>query len=421
VTSRVHRLLPVYLVVFVGFLGYSLMIAVFTPMMLRDDNGMLPTSSTTAQRSVVLGVLLALYPLGQFLGSPILGALSDRYGRRRILIGSLGASTALYAAIGTALAIQSLALLMVASFLAGLSEANVVIAQGAIADAASREDRERLFGYIYLSASLAYVIGPLGGGKLADRSLASWFDYQTPYWAVAVLLSLVLIAVLRWFKETHRQTAQQSSYLEAFTNLRRVITDRRLRGLYWLNFVLYLAIFGFFRVYPMYLVDRFHLSVGRVSEYIAWVAVPIVIANVWLVGALSKRLVPRKLVIVSALATGVLMAVIVLPSSQTSLWFTLGSTALALAVCLPSCAAMLSLAADENVQGRVMGNNQSLQVGAESISGFLGGVLAAAAAKLPLLVFAGAAVIGGLALTRVRPVPAPDPAAQGASSLVSPP
>jgi MFS family permease len=421
VSSRVYRLLPVYLVVFVGFLGYSLMIAVFTPMMLRDDNGMLPTSSTTAQRSVVLGVLLALYPLGQFIGSPILGALSDRYGRRRILLGSLCAATALYAAIATALTIQSLALLMVASFLAGLSEANVVIAQGAIADATSREDRARLFGYIYLSASLAYVIGPLGGGKLADRSLASWFDYQTPYWAVAVLLFLVLIAILRWFKETHRQTGQQSSYLEAFTNLRRVITDRRLRGLYWLNFVLYLAIFGFFRVYPMYLVDRFHLSVGRVSEFIAWVAVPIVIANVWLVGALSKRVVPRKLVIGSALATGVLMAVIVLPASQTSLWFTLGSTALALAVCLPSCAAMLSLAADDSVQGRVMGNNQSLQVGAESVSGVLGGVLAAAAIKLPLLVFAGAAVSGGLALTRVRPAPASDPATHGAAAPVAPP
>jgi DHA1 family tetracycline resistance protein-like MFS transporter len=421
VSSRVHRLLPVYLVVFVGFLGYSLMIAVFTPMMLRNDNGMLPASSSTAQRSVLLGVLLALYPLGQFLGSPILGALSDRYGRRRILVGSLGATTALYAAIASALAIQSLPLLMVASFLAGLSEANVVIAQGAIADAASRDDRERLFGYIYLSASLAYVVGPLGGGKLADRSLASWFSYQTPYWAVAILLLLVLIAIMRWFKETHRQTNEQSSYLEAFTNLTRVVTDRRLRGLYGINFLLYLAIFGFFRVYPMYLVDRFHLSVGRVSEFIAWVAVPIVFANVWLVGALSKRLVPRTLVIVSAVATGVLMAVIVLPNSQASLWFTLGSTALALAVCLPSTAAMLSLAADDDVQGRVMGNNQSMQVGAESVSGLVGGSLAAAAIRLPLLVFAGAAILGGLAVTRVRSASARSEAPQGTPSPVARP
>jgi DHA1 family tetracycline resistance protein-like MFS transporter len=417
-SASTRRLLPLYLVVHVGFLGYSLMIAVFTPMILRNDNGMLPASSSLAQRSLVLGVLLALYPLGQFLGSPILGALSDRYGRRPVLLGSLGATTALYGVIATALAIQSLGLLMAAAFVAGLSEANVVIAQGAIADTASRGDRQRLFGYVYLSASLAYVLGPLGGGKLADRSLASWFTYQTPYWAVAILLLAVLIGILRSFRETHRPTGERSRYLEAFTNLAAVITDRRLRPLYLLNFVLYLAIFGFFRVYPMYLVDQFHLSVGRVSEFIAWVAVPIVFANVWLVGALSKRHRPRTLVILSALATGVLMAVIVLPSSRISLWFTLGSTSLALAVCLPSTAAMLSLSADDSVQGRVMGNNQSMQTGAESLSGLVGGSLAAVAIKLPLLVFAGAAVLGGVTLTRVRPRSA-RPAAD--ASLVAPP
>src|SRR5919202_6320823 len=109
-----RSLLPLYLVVFVAFLGYSLMIAVFTPMILNNDNGMLPATSTTSQRTIVLGVLLALYPLGRFVGSPILGALSDRFGRRPVLIASLTATAALYAAIAAALAIQSLALLMVA-------------------------------------------------------------------------------------------------------------------------------------------------------------------------------------------------------------------------------------------------------------------------------------------------------------------
>jgi DHA1 family tetracycline resistance protein-like MFS transporter len=401
-STRIRSLLPLYLVVFVGFLGYSLMIAVFTPMILRNDNGMLAASSTTAQRTLVLGVLLALYPLGQFVGSPILGALSDRFGRRPVLIASLTATTALYGAIAAALAIQSLPLLMIACLLAGLSEANIVIAQGAIADTAPRSERNRLFGYIYLSASLAYVVGPLGGGKLADRSLVGWFDYATPYWAVAILLGGVLVAIVLGFDETRPARADRGGYLDAFTNLARVVTDRRLRPLYLVNFVLYLAIFGFFRVYPMYLVDEFNLGVGQVSEFIAYVAVPIVIANLWLVAALSRRLRPRTIVVASAIATGVLMALIVVPDSKASLWFTLGPTALALAVCLPSCAAMLSLAADDREQGRAMGNNQSMQVGAEALSGFVGGALAAIVVKLPLLVFAAAAIAGGLALAPLR-------------------
>jgi MFS family permease len=396
-----RRILPLYVVVFVGFLGYSLMIATFTPMLLRNDNGMLPAGSSLTQRSLVLGLLLALYPLGQFIGSPVLGALSDQHGRRPVLIVSLSTTTILYVGIATALALQNLPLLMVACFLAGLSESNIVLAQSAIADTASRDDRSRLFGYVYLSASLAYVVGPLGGGQLADHSLVSWFTYATPYWVVTILLAGTSVAVFAWFTETHQGSGRKGHYLESFTNLTRVVTDRQLRPLYLVNFILYLAIFGFFRVYPMYLVDEFHMGVAQVSEYVAFVAVPIVVANVWLVGALSRRAGPRTMVLYSALAMGVLMAIIVIPTSTTALWFTLGSTALALAICLPSCAAMLSLAADDQEQGRAMGNNQSMQVGAESLSGLAGGALAAVEIELPLLVFAGVAVGGGLMLANL--------------------
>ena len=122
-----RALMPLYVVVFVGFLGYSVMIAVFTPMMLRNDGGMLPASSSFAQRSLLLGLLLAVYPLRQFLGSPVLGTLSDRYGRRPILLASLAATTALYAAIAAALAIQSLPCLLRATLVSRGPAAAVVL------------------------------------------------------------------------------------------------------------------------------------------------------------------------------------------------------------------------------------------------------------------------------------------------------
>jgi MFS family permease len=392
----VRSLAPLYVVVFVGFLGYSLMITVFTPMILAGDDGLLAASASSAERTLTLGVLLALYPLGQFLGSPVLGGLSDRLGRRPVLLLSLATTTVMYGVIALALALESLPLLIGASFAAGLAEANIVIAQGAISDSAPRSERSRLFGYVYLSASLAYVVGPLAGGKLADSA-----GYDAPYWAVMALLAVVLVTVALSFRETARPAAARPSYLDAFTNLARVVTDARLRPLYLVNFILYLALFGFFRVYPMYLVDEFGLDVGEVSEYVAYVAVPIVIANLWLVGALSRRFEPRTMATGAALATGAFMALIVVPGSEMSLWFTLGPTALAVAICLPACAALLSLAAGEEEQGRALGNNQSMQVGAEGISGLAGGGLAAVLVKLPLLVFAGAALLGGLLLARV--------------------
>ena len=78
------NLLPLYLVIFFGFIGYSLMITIFTPMLMHAQNGMVATTSPMGYRTVLLGCLLALYPLGQFLGAPILGALSDFYGRKKV-------------------------------------------------------------------------------------------------------------------------------------------------------------------------------------------------------------------------------------------------------------------------------------------------------------------------------------------------
>ena len=396
-----RSLVPLYVVIFVGFVGYSLMITVFTPMILRGDGGMVSMNMPSPQRTILLGFLLCLYPLGQFIGSPVMGGLSDSFGRKPILLTSLTVTTFCYALIAMALRIGSVPLLAITSLIAGLAEANIVTAQSAISDVAAPAERNRLFGYIYMSVSAAYIVGPLIGGKLADPQIVPWFNYATPFWAVFVLLMITALSTAVLFAETHPPEARQPmSCGEAFTNLAGVISDRRLRGLYWLNFLFYLAIFGFFRCYPMYLVDEFHLGVSRVSEFIAWVGVPIVLANLWLTGFLSARFRVKTLTFWSALMTGVFMVIVVIPHPLNALWITLFLTSLALALCLPSCATLLSIAASKADQGRVMGNNQALQVGAEALSGLVGGLVAAVMVKLSLIVLGIVAIAGAATLGR---------------------
>jgi DHA1 family tetracycline resistance protein-like MFS transporter len=92
------------------------------------------------------------------------------------------------------------------------------------------------------------------------------------------------------------------------------------------------------------------------------------------------------------------MVIIVIPDSQNALWVTLFLAAFALAICLPACATMLSVAVGEAEQGRVMGNNQSLQVGAEALSGLVCGLLAALLVPLPLIVLAAIALLAAIVL-----------------------
>lgn len=393
------RILPLYFVVFIGFVGYSLMITILTPMILDNSGGILDSLPFRADRSIVLGVVLMLYPLGQFLGSPVMGAMSDRFGRRPILLASLSVIAVSYAFFAYSLQISSLPAVMVISFIMGLADADIVTAQSAIADVSTEENRSRLFGYIYLSASSAYVAGPLLGGKLADPSIVPWFSYATPYWAVFVLLLFSLAFTYFVFRETRVFTdGPATGYFEAFTNLHTIFTARKIRIIYLVNFLIYFSIFGFFRSYPMYLVDRYQMGVGRVSDFIAWVAVPIVFANLWLTGYLAGRFDARKITVYSTLLFGILTFVIVLPAHPGALWVTLFLPGIALAVALPACASMLSLRVSAEEQGSVLGNNQALQVAAEALSGFAAGVLAALAIKLPLTALAGVAVFAALLL-----------------------
>lgn len=402
-----RRLLPLYLVVFIGFVGYSLMITVFTPMILADRGGFLAADTAPAQRSMLLGLLLSLYPLGQFLGSPVMGALSDRYGRRPVLVGSLAATTLAYAALVLALAEQSFVLLCAASFVAGVAEANIVTAQGAITDVAPVRERARFFGYIYLSVSLAYIVGPLIGGKLADPTVVDWFGPAVPFAAVFVLLVVTVVVIAAGFRETKPPADQAPASLvtaagDAFRAIGVVATPGL--GRYFLaNFLLYLAIFGFFRAYPMYLVGRFQLDVSAVSEFVAWVGLPIVLVNLGLTGFLTARFSDRTTTIAAAAVTGLLVASVVLPETTAPLWPILFVAAAALAVCLPACATLLSKAAGALDQGRVMGANQALQVAAEALSGAAAGVLAAVAITLPLVALGAVAVLGAAFLLLAIP------------------
>lgn len=397
--TNFQKLLPVYIVIFIGFMGYSLMVTIFTPMIMYAHNGMVSAASSAGHRTIILGLLLTLYPLGQFLGSPVLGSLSDRFGRRPVLLISLLVSIICYFFIAFSLTLQSLWLLMVSSFMGGLSEANVAIAQSAIADKSTSENRNRLFGYIYLSASSAYIFGPLFGGRLADSSVVSWFNYSTPFYAVLGILVCSFIFTYFRFDETRdKSIVIVKSYFESFTSLLNVFKPTSIRPLFFINFLIYLAIFGFFRSYPMYLVDEYNFTVPTLSIYIAWVAVPVVIVNLWLNGYLSRFYTPVNMTIVTSILTGIFIFIITIPHDSIYLWATLLPPAFALSLCLPACATMLSLRVKPEQQGTVMGNNQSLQVAAEAMSGFGAGLLAAIFISLPLIVISVVAVVAGVLL-----------------------
>ncbi len=381
------------------------MIPLFTSLFLNQSESWLPDYFSYGRRTILLGTILAMYPLGQFFGSPILGAISDRFGRKPVLLISLCITTIAYFFIALFLQMFSLTVVYFLLFIAGFFEGNVTIAQSAIADTTSPEEKNHRFGYIYLSASLAFIVGPIFGGYLADRDLVSWFNYATPFWAVFVIFLPLIYWIFCYFEETHPEHKRlQISYFQALTNIRHIFIDKKLRVYYLANFFLYIAIFGYFRVYPMYLVDEYGFDVRTLSLYVAYVSIPIIIVNGLLIRPLSKFAKPKALTIISAILMGLGFILLIIFKSIDSLYFTLFGATFFLAIALPSSATTISNEVDHTRQGEVMGNNQSLQVGSQALAGFIGGLLATFFIQFPLIMYTISALVGAAILYALRPV-----------------
>jgi predicted MFS family arabinose efflux permease len=407
-----RALLPLYLVIFIGFCGYSLMITLFVPM-LMGTNGFLAADATTGHRSLALGILLAIYPLGQFLGSPVLGALSDRYGRKPVLIVSLCIAVAAYVLISLGIELRSLALIAIGCLIGGLAESNIAIAQSAISDVAGPDERPRLFAWIYSCCSLGYIAGPVIGGQLAV--LLGW---SAPFWLTVPLLGATLVWIGISFRETH--PPEKDKRFDAFatlTNLGTVFTDRSIRRLYLINFLIYLGLFGYFRMVLVYMVDHWHTTVDQTTLIYSGLALISAVASFGLMAPLTRQFGLNRIAVGAAILAGVAMISITFPAQLDSIWITGGLTTLIGTLVLAACPTVLSNAVSAERQGRVMGNNQALQVGAESLSVAIGGALAGILIPLPLVVFGilliGAGLVLAFSTTSLPAVPQRDPAVEG--------
>jgi len=394
-----RKIFPLYIVIFIGFVGFSMTIPMFTSMLLNPAVEIPLDHLSMTVKIILVGAILAMYPFGQFFGSPILGAISDRFGRKPILMISLTVTTLCYVAIALSLQFFSMTALFIFLFIAGFSEGNVVIAQSSIADITPPHLRWQRFGYIYTAGGLGFVIGPLFGGRLADPNFVSWFNYATPFWALVIVLILLIIWIYTMYSETHDESKRvHVSYIKALTNIRNLFTTKNLRVFYLANFFLYLSIFGFLRVYPMYLVLKYDMSIGTLSTYVAYVALPVILVNTFLIKYLCKLMSARKLASFSAILMGLGQLLIFIFKAEVSLWFTLFFTSFFVAIALSASATIISTNAPDLKQGEALGNNQSLLVGAQAFAGLLGGILVTVFLQFPLIVCAIFAFIASFIL-----------------------
>ena len=165
------------------------------------------------------GYFMAIYPFMQFLFSPVLGRLSDRFGRRPVLLVSLGVASVDYLIMGLS---PLLAVLYVGRALAGMTGANLAVATAYIADISGPDERARRFGYMNACFGLGFVAGPLLGG------LAGSLSPRYPFLLAALFSGLNLLMGIFVLPESHKSGSEPDQKGRSFVASLLSIRDNRI-------------------------------------------------------------------------------------------------------------------------------------------------------------------------------------------------
>lgn len=368
---------PVYLMaltIFIDFMGFGVVLPLLPFWAERLGAG-----------PVGVGLLLTVYALAQFIFTPVLGTLSDRYGRRPIILASL-----LIEALSLALSAvaDSLVILVVARFIGGLGAANIGSAQAVVADVTPVEGRARGMGLIGAAIGLGFVVGPALGGLVAPLGPA------VPFWvAMSVTLANALL-VLRFLPETryartesppdfratrdvrrraHRTTRRVPTLPgtapvptvirgmgAAFAGWRRVLRNPVVVRLVVINLLFTVAFTAMEAVFPLFTQHSFGWKAIQNGYIFTYAGIVIVLMQGGLVGQLVKRWGERSLLITGLVMLAAGLALLSWSTNLALLLVALGVVSISDGAVTPVVSALLSFASPPAAQGETLGLAQGV-------------------------------------------------------------
>lgn len=357
--ARRAALLFIFITVLIDVLSFGLIIPVL-PHLIENFVG-----GDTAKAAYWVGVFGTVFAAIQFVFSPIQGALSDRYGRRPVILLSclgLGLDFILMAVVNT------LPLLLVGRIIAGITAASFTTANAYIADITPPEQRAKSFGMIGAAFGVGFVVGPVIGAYLGE------IDLRLPFWFSAGLALLNFL--YGWFvlpeslppeKRTARFDWSHANPFGALVLLKRY---PQVFGLAAVVFIANMAHYVYPSIFVLFADYQYHWGLREVGWVLLVVGVFNIIVNVGLVGRVVARLGERRALLLG-LSCGV-AGFVIYGLAETGWLFLLGLPISALwAMAAPATQALITRQVGADAQGRIQGALMSLV----SLAGVLGPAL----------------------------------------------
>ncbi len=337
--SRRSPLAVIFLTVFLDLLGFGMVIPIL-PLYASDLHA----------SNIKIGLLLSVYSMMQLFFSPIWGRVSDRAGRRPVLLVSILGSCG--SQLGYALA-PSFWWLVVARAFAGLCRANITAAQGYVADVTNERSRAAGMGMLGAALGLGFVCGPAAGGLLSQ------FSPRLPFLIASSLSGLNF--VLAYFILQEPKPPSQRSHARTLTwaALVRTVSTPRLLALMLLFFIVTFGFANLEGTFSLYLKLRFDYDRREASYLFAYIGVIMIVVQGVLVRWLAPRVGERRLVVSGIFLMAVGFFLQYGAASLPVLLLSIGFTALGNGLNTPALSSLVSRAAGGDQQGGVLGVAQA--------------------------------------------------------------
>jgi MFS transporter, DHA1 family, tetracycline resistance protein len=405
------RALPAALLtVFIDAVGIAILIPIYTLLVLPGPQQVIPASWSMQDGFIMLGWLTGIYSLCIFLAAPLLGELSDKYGRKRVLALSLLGTAIGYVLFAIGVREKNLLLLFISRIIDGFTGGNIAVARAVIGDISTSKTRIRNYGLVGAMFGIGFVLGPYLGGRLATPDIPfikigsfellhtpGWFGAATPFWFAAIIALIDVAVVLFVLPETNKNRSLKAKLhpAQAFHNIARAFKLPDLRPLFATTFLNTGGFTFFTTFFGLVLAERLAFRPNNIADFFSYIGVCIAVMQAIVVPILSRKFSSYRVVGFSLFGMSLAILTMFIPNDTTQLLLIAPLIPMFVAPVMANMVAIVSAVAGPKRQGEVMGINSSIEALAQGIPAVMSGYVASIALSLPLIVSSGILAMAG--------------------------
>ena len=368
----------IFMTVFIDYFAMGVAFPIFAALYFDAKQSIFALTVPLSERTLKFGLMAGFWSLGQFIGAPILGAISDRVGRKKIIAFAFTVNIFCYLLFALGIYLKEYYILLTARTLAGLAGTSLPVVQSAIADYSTEENKAKNFGLVGVGFGLGFIVGAICSGYLSDNSIISWFNFATPFYFIALLsLANVIFLLLKFPDMIHGNPTSIISPLTGFRNVKTAFRNGDLKNIFTVIFLMNLGFAFFIIYYQEYAKVKFDFDVKTLGYVIAWFSLWVGITQGLLIRPITKYFMPARamLIFMPVFALSYLLMLIPTDFITTLIWFPF--LPIFQGFVYPNSLAIVSNSASKTIQGEIIGINQSIISLSSAIPPILAGFVVA--------------------------------------------